>query len=124
MEERILELERLLQQSNEAVCEMKIKLQMKEERIVELTSQLDKYLRTLTYFYATAVVNQHHLYSFVSCRMQSVFHLSQPGIRASAAPTLMRRKVRAQGISAEPLKQEIHKDLIQEELNVYPKSDW
>ena len=50
MEERILELERLLQQSNEAVCEMKIKLQMKEERIVELTSQLDKYLRLLFIF--------------------------------------------------------------------------
>ena len=42
MEERIIELESLLHQQNGELEKMAIQLQLKEEKIIELSSQLDK----------------------------------------------------------------------------------
>ena len=42
MEERIAELESLLDQRNVELEDIKYQLQLKEEKIIELSSQLDK----------------------------------------------------------------------------------
>lgn len=99
-----------LEQKEFKIRELEKQLQLRNEEITELRSQLDKFQSVFPFSNPVSPTLNHH---YANCNNNNHFKISDTGFGRP-------RKQRAQGISAEP--QTIH-DLSQKKFPTYPKNE-